>query len=45
MDGLHNNGGWLIPSEYHTYDEIIEKIDNAIQYWVEYNDKIRRHGS
>lgn len=25
-------------------EEVINKIDNAIQYWVEYNATINRHG-
>lgn len=30
VDGLHNNGGWKIPTSYHSYDEIIQMIDTAI---------------
>ena len=28
MDGLHNNGGWLVTE---SYDEVISKIDTALK--------------
>ena len=29
MDGNHNNGGWPVD---HTYNEVINLIDNAIKF-------------
>jgi uncharacterized protein YlzI (FlbEa/FlbD family) len=29
MDGLHNNGGWIVKE---SYEEVIKKIDNAIVF-------------
>ena len=38
LDGLHNNGGWVIPKVYHTHKQILEIIDDVIR-GVEYKWK------
>lgn len=30
LDGLHNNGGWIIPKSKYTHKEILEIIDDVI---------------
>lgn len=39
---VYTLGNWWSVKE--TQEEVINKIDNAIQYWVEYNATINRVG-